>query len=175
MRTSNGTVSTFWEKANVMWNFAGLRELEDCIHKQITGLGVVLQILNLPTRQSRENDLTKQSLVFEESRSSVISVRDADASTLNRGEDGGRTTRAKSTIASLIPRFDFEGILLTSQVYLRNHNRASRFTNLPPTARTGGPLQRTGVAATERKDSREQRQRTRPSHQKRRDRNSGDD
>lgn len=126
VRTSKGTVNTFWEKANVVWNLDGLKELQDCIHKQITSLGVILQILNLPTRQSQEVGLAKQSLVFQESKSSIMSIRDADTSTLNCDSSGGSTTRAESTITSLlaqIPQFDFEEILLTSRVYHRNRIR----------------------------------------------------
>jgi hypothetical protein len=126
VRTSNGTVNTFWDKVNVIWNLDGLRELQDCIHKQITGLGVILQIMNLPTRQCQTDGLSEQSSVFQESRSSAMSFRDPDASTIKGGGDEASTLRPASTILtniSQMPRFDFEDMLLTSQVYLRNRNK----------------------------------------------------
>jgi hypothetical protein len=126
VRTSNGTVNTFWDKVNVIWNLDGLKELQDCIHKQITGLGVILQIMNLPTRQCQTEGLTEQSSVFQESRSSAMSFRDPDASTIKGGGDAASTIRPASTIftsISQMPHFDFEEMLLTSQVYLRNRNK----------------------------------------------------
>jgi hypothetical protein len=126
VRTSKGTVNTFWDKVNVMWNLDGLKELQDCIHKQITGLGVILQIMNLPTRQCQTDGLTEQSSVFQESRSSAMSFRDPDASTIKGGDDIASTIGPASTVLTSIsqmPHFDFEEMLLTSQVYLRNRNK----------------------------------------------------
>jgi hypothetical protein len=124
--TSNGTVNTFWEKVNVIWNMEGLKELQDCIHKQITGLGVILQIMNLPTRQCQTDGLAEQSSVFQESRSSAMSVRNPETSTIRGGTDAASTIHAASTIMtslSQMPHFDFEEMLLTSQGYLRNRNK----------------------------------------------------
>ena len=146
--TSKGTINTFWEKVNVVWNVAGLKEMQDCIHKQITGLGVILQIMNLPTRQRRTDGLFEQSSVFQESRSSAMSVRDGDASTIRGGGDVGSTIRAPSTIMtslSQMPQFDFEEMLLTSQVYLRNRDKtlALRATSSKP-----GKMQYAGVSVS---------------------------
>ena len=102
------------------------KDLEDCIHKQICSLSVILQIMNLPTRQSQTNSLQEKSSVFQESRSSAMSLRDADTSTLKGGGDTSSTIRAPSTIMtslSQLPQFDFDEMLLTSQVYLRNRNK----------------------------------------------------
>ena len=124
--SSGSSVNTFWEKAGVVWNLQTMRELEDCIHKQISSLSVILQIMNLPTRQSQKNSLAEKSSVFQDSRSSATSVRDAETSTLRAGGDGASTMRAPSTIMttlSQLPQFDFDDMLLTSQVYLRNRNK----------------------------------------------------
>ena len=124
--TSGTSVNTFWNKANVVWNIQSMRDLEDCIHKQICSLSVILQIMNLPTRKSQTDGLRKQSSVFQESRFSAMSVRDAETSTLKGGGDATSTIRAPSTIMtslSQLPQFDFDEMLLTSQVYLRNRNR----------------------------------------------------
>lgn len=124
--TSKGTINTFWEKVNVMWNMEGLRDLNDCIHKQITSLGVLLQIMNLPTRQNQTDGLAEQSYVFQESRSSTLSICDTDTSTIQGLEDDEGTIRSVSTITtklSQMPHFDFEEMLQTSQVYLRNRNK----------------------------------------------------
>ena len=123
---SGSSVNTFWEKAGVVWNLGTMRELEDCIHKQISSLSVILQIMNLPTRQSQKNGLADKSSVFQDSRSSAMSVRDVETSTLRAGGDGASTMRAPSTIMttlSQLPQFDFDDMLLTSQVYLRNRNK----------------------------------------------------
>lgn len=104
----------------------GLKELQDCIHKQITGLSVILQIMNLPTRQCQTDGLAEQSSVFQESRSSAMSVRDPETSTIRGGTDAASTIHAASTIMtslSQMPQFDFEEMLLTSQVYRRNRNK----------------------------------------------------
>ena len=133
---SGSSVNTFWEKAGVVWNLATMRELEDCIHKQISSLSVILQIMNLPTRQSQKNSLAEKSSVFQDSRSSAMSVRDVETSTLRAGGDGASTMRAPSTIMttlSQLPQFDFDEMLLTSQVYLRNRNKT-----LALNARTSG-------------------------------------
>ena len=124
--TSGTSVNTFWNKANAVWNLQSMKDLEDCIHKQICSLSVILQIMNLPTRQSQTNSLQEKSSVFQESRSSAMSLRDADTSTLKGGGDTSSTIRAPSTIMtslSQLPQFDFDEMLLTSQVYLRNRNK----------------------------------------------------
>lgn len=104
-----------------------MRDLEDCIHKQICSLSVILQIMNLPTCKSQTDGLQEQSSVFQESRSSAMSVRDAETSTLRGGGDATSTIRAPSTNLmnlSQLPHFDFDEMLLTSQVYLRNRNNS---------------------------------------------------
>ena len=124
--TSGGTVNTFWGKANILWNLQTMQDLEDCIHKQICSLSVILQIMNLPTRKSQRRDLHKQHSVFQESRTSALSVRDTDTYTLKGGVDATSTVKAPSTIMSSLsqlPQFDFDEMLLTSQVYLRNRNK----------------------------------------------------
>ena len=123
---SGSSINTFWEKAGVVWNLQTMRELEDCIHKQISGLSVILQIMNLPTRQSQTNTLADRSSVFQDSRSSAMSVRDVETSTIRAGGDDASTMRAPSTIMtnlSQLPQFDFDEMLLASQVYLRNRNK----------------------------------------------------
>ena len=82
VNTSKGTVNTFWEKVNVVWNVKGLKELQDCIHKQITTLVFILQIMNLPTRQCQTDRLAEQFSVFQESKSSATSVREPGTSTI---------------------------------------------------------------------------------------------
>lgn len=55
-----------------------------------------------------------------------MSLRDTESSTLRAGGDAGSTIRAPSTIMtslSHLPQFDFDEMLLTSQVYLRNRNK----------------------------------------------------
>jgi hypothetical protein len=124
--TSKSSINTFWDKVGVVWNLDGLKELQDCIHKQITGLGVILQIMNLPTRKCQTDGLVEQNSVFQESRSSAMSVRDPETSTIRGGGDATSTICAPSTILttlSQMPKFDFEEMLLSSQVYLRNRNK----------------------------------------------------
>jgi hypothetical protein len=124
--TSGSSVNTFWNKANVLWNLQNMRDLEDCIHKQICSLSVILQIMNLPTRQSQTKGLQAKSSVFQESRSSAMSLRHTETSTLRAGGDAVSTVRAPSTIGtslSHLPQFDFDEMLLTSQVYFRNRNK----------------------------------------------------
>jgi hypothetical protein len=102
-----------------------MKDLEDCIHKQICSLSVILQIMNLPTRLSQTKGLQEKSSVFQESRSSAMSLRDTETSTLRGGGDVVSTVRAPSIIMtslSQLPQFDFDEMLLTSQVYLRNRN-----------------------------------------------------
>ena len=124
--TSGGTVNTYWSKANVLWNLQTMRDLEDCIHKQICSLSVILQIMNLPTRQSQTRGLNEQYSVFHESKISAMSLRDPGTSTLRGDVDTTGTVRAPSTMMTSLaqlPQFDFDEMLLTSQVYLRNRNK----------------------------------------------------
>jgi len=149
VNTSKGTVNTFWEKVNVVWNAQYLKELQDCIYKQITGLGVILQIMNLPTRQCQTDGLVEKFSVFQESRSSAMSVRDADTSTLRGGGDATSTIRAPSTIMtslSQMPQFDFEEMLLTSQVYLRNRNKTLA---IHAKSSKSGKMQDAGISVSE--------------------------
>lgn len=149
VNTSKGTVNTFWEKVNVVWNVQCLQELQDCIHKQITALGVILQIMNLPTRQCQTDGLAEKFSVFQESRSSAMSVRDADTSTLRGGGDATSTIRAPSAIMtslSQMPQFDFEEMLLTSQVYLRNRNKTLA---IHAKSSKSGKMQDAGISVSE--------------------------
>jgi hypothetical protein len=133
--TSKSSINTFWDKVGVIWNLDGLKELQDCIHKQITGLGVILQIMNLPTRKCQTEGLVEQNSVFQESRSSAMSVRDPETSTIRGGGDATSTICAPSTILttlSQMPKFDFEEMLLSSQVYLRNRNKTLALNSSTP-------------------------------------------
>jgi hypothetical protein len=126
VNTSGTSVNTFWNKANVVWNLQNMKDLEDCIYKQICSLGVILQIMNLPTPQSRSYGLQEEFSVFQASRDSTMSLRDTETSTLKGGADFDGSIRAPSTIMtslSQLPQFDFDEMLLTSQVYLRNRNK----------------------------------------------------
>lgn len=132
VNTSGSSVNTFWNKANVVWNLQNMKDLEDCIHKQICSLGVILNIMNLPTRQSQTKGLQAKFSVFQESRSSAMSLLDTETSTLRGGGDAASTLRAPSTIMtnlSQLPQFDFDEMLLTSQVYLRNRNKTLAMNN----------------------------------------------
>ena len=127
---SKGTVNTFWQKVNIVWNLQILQHFQDCIHKQVTGLGVILQIINLPDRQEQIRKLAEQSNTFDDSRSSVVCFRQADCSTLRNG-DGSSTFQAPSTFLTSVSqatKFDFDDMLLTSQVYLETGIRHWRST-----------------------------------------------
>ena len=126
--TSNGTANTFWQKVNIVWNLQTLKDFHDCIHKQVTGLGVILQIINLPTRDRQTHELVQQSAVFQGSRSSALSLCSSDRSTIRMRERSCEmsTINAPFTILtsiSQLPKFDFDEMLLASQVYLRNRNK----------------------------------------------------
>ena len=124
VKTSNGSVNNFWEKLNVIWNQQVLKNLEDCVHKQISSLSVILQIMNLPTKQGQKDELAERSSVFIESRSSARSIRDPASSTIREIEVASITEVSTSTSRlSRLPGFDFDEILMRSQVYLRNRNR----------------------------------------------------
>lgn len=132
VNTSGTSVNTFWKKANVVWNLQNMKDLEDCIYKQICSLGVILQIMNLPTRQSRSHGLQEKFSVFQASRTSAMSLRDPETSTIRGGIGANASVRAPSTMItslSQLPQFDFDEMLLASQVYLRNRNKTLAITN----------------------------------------------
>jgi hypothetical protein len=122
--TSGGSVNSFWEKINVVWNMPNLKSLEDCIHKQVSSLSVILQIMSLPTFQGQKESFQNQRAVFDDSRSSAMSLADPDSSTI-RGGDLASVTGAATIMTRLsqLPTFDFDEMLMASQVYLRNRNK----------------------------------------------------
>jgi hypothetical protein len=122
--TSGGSVNSFWEKINVVWNVPNLKSLEDCIHKQVSSLSVILQIMSLPTFQGQKESLQNQRAVFDDSRSSAMSLADPDSSTI-RGGDLASVTGAATIMTRLsqLPTFDLDEMLMASQVYLRNRNK----------------------------------------------------
>jgi hypothetical protein len=122
--TSGGTVNSFWQKMNVIWNMPNLKALEDCIHKQVSGLSVILQIMSLPTFQGQKDSLESQRAVFDDSRSSAMSVVDPASSTIREGDLASKVgARTITTRMSQMPAFDFDEMLMASQVYLRNRNK----------------------------------------------------
>ncbi|KAL9107198.1 MAG: hypothetical protein Q9227_007898 [Pyrenula ochraceoflavens] len=124
-KTSGGTIKTFWEKANVTWNLTAFKELEDSIHKQITGLMFIFSIMNLKTTQKQVLLLTKGELTFNASRSSAMSVRAMPGSITDLDETASTSGRSTSTLQSRMTLFDFDEILMDSPVYQRNRHKVS--------------------------------------------------
>lgn len=142
--TSGGPINTFWGKVNVVWNLKNMKDLEDCISKQIMSLSVILQIMNLPTTQTQTSGLREQFSGLQESRISSMSLLDSEKSTLRRCGDANSTIQAPSAITTRYPQllqFDFDEMLLTSRVYLRYRNKT-----LAMNTRMAGPgkMQDTG-------------------------------
>lgn len=126
LSTSSGTINNFWEKVNVIWNHQSLKSLDDAITKQIIGLGVILEIMKLPTPATQKHELDEKRSIFTDSRISVLSIIDPETSTIRAGRDSSSTMQLPSTIdASLqrLPTFDFEEMLFSSRVYLKKRSR----------------------------------------------------
>ena len=120
VKTSGGSVNTFWEKVNVLWNHNSLKSLEDCIQKQVNSLSVILQIMNLPTGHRQKERLAKEGSVFSASKHSAMSLYDPGTSTTRLNDTAsGFPASTKLTRSSRLRGFDFDDVLMTSPVYLR--------------------------------------------------------
>ena len=129
--TSGADVNNIWKRTRVIWNQQAIRELEDAIMKQISGISVILQVMNLPTPQKQIASLKQRDPVFRQSRSSAMFVVHGCKATSSHSSHGVSIASTPDSTRSRLPKFDSESALRNSRAYLINRRTslASKVSN----------------------------------------------